>query len=106
MLVATGHPRTSSTQTELFDLENPNNNCTYSGDYPISAGVSHAVGGLLAGDKPIICGGFNGSSSNIIRECYFLGSSEVVATMREPRFGAAAIVIEPQKYLWIVGDCP
>ena len=93
VMISTGHPRNSATQTTVvIDLEDSNVLCEYLDDFPIEIYV--AVGANLA-STPIICGGFfyNGighSSDKCFK--YKKGGWQHFATLIERRNAAAGIV--------------
>ena len=100
LLVTTGSPTsTVGKLSEIIDIENPDLTCDDYYDYPGSV-LDGAVGGLLSGDRPFICGG--GSTAN----CYILGNSSVQATMTRSRQYAAAIVTNDGTRLWVTGGFP
>ncbi len=96
--MTTGYPSQDSVRSEVIDLENPDSNCEDYLPYPISSGTYGAVGGLLYGDTPFICGGDTGQGSN----CYFLGNSEVQATLAADRYKTAGLVMDEDN-IWITG---
>ncbi len=55
LLVATGYPYNPSRKSEVIDIDNPNVSCQSLPDLPVQD-VS-AVGGLVSGNIPLICGG-------------------------------------------------
>ena len=72
ILVSTGYPRNSATKTtEIINL-NEDTNCQDLADFPLA--IDRAVGSNLA-NVPIICGGWDGSSS--LAKCYKLHSGTV-----------------------------
>ena len=68
--------------------------------YPASSKNYGAVGGLLYGDTPFICGDDRQYSN-----CYILGNSTVLssATLLAYRYGGAAGLVIGQSKLWITG---
>ncbi len=85
--------------SEVIDIENPNQTCDDYFEYPGYA-VYAAVGGMLSGNRPFLCGGFDGDVSN---RCYILGDSNIQALMLEKRVLAAGIVTNDGSGLWITG---
>ena len=76
--MTTGQHREKS---EVIDLENPASNCNHYLPYPVESGTWSAVGGLLYGDTPFVCGGHKNQGSN----CYVLGNNTVQATLSHKR---------------------
>ncbi len=91
------------TETEVIDLENPNNICDPLPDYPF--GVDGATGVLLDGKTPIVCGGefITYAQSN---QCFKLDPDSrdwvEVASMIEAREEAASIALDNET-IWITG---
>ena len=78
LLVATGDPTWLCTKTEIIDLENPDNVCDNIADYPIE--MASGFGGLLNGNMPLICSGFNPDVGGYsLDECHVLGQEGVFA---------------------------
>ena len=70
-MVATGDPTPVCTKTEVIDLMDANNICETLGDYPLE--MASGFGGLLNGNLPVLCGGFNPDIEGyVLRECYAL----------------------------------
>ena len=71
LMVATGDPTPVCTKTEVIDLIDANNICETLGDYPLE--MASGFGGLLNGNLPVLCGGFNPDIEGyVLRECYAL----------------------------------
>jgi len=88
ILVSTGRPRNSATQTtEVINLQD-DSMCQDVGDFPMA---NDAVGAYL-GSSPVICGGNDGSVS--LNQCHQLRSGiwRPFATLDQRRWGAAGIV--------------
>jgi len=89
ILVSTGYPSNSATQTtEVINLED-NSKCQGVEDFPLA--IESAVGSYL-GSFPVICGGTNESSS--LNQCHQLesGKWQPFATLGQRRSSAAGIV--------------
>ncbi len=86
--------------TEIIDLENPDSKCDDYLPYPLSQGTYGAVGGLLANDKPLICGGINKYEQ---QKCFHLGNSTVQAETAERRYLSVAVVTSDGSALWATG---
>ena len=76
LLVTTGYVSSgsSSTNSEIIDLENPNSKCKNWANYPINIGMAT---GQVIGSNVIICGGqWSGSYKS---NCYKLGPKSAVS---------------------------
>jgi hypothetical protein len=89
-MITTGSPSSSSTKTEVVDVES-GETCTDLVDFPVSN--VGAVGANLDG-TPIVCGGR--SSSTFYQACYKLtnGGWQEFASMNEKRENAAGIMFK------------
>ncbi len=96
--MTTGYPYEESRTSEVIDLSNPPSECNDFGSYPIINGNIGAVGGLLNGTTPFICGG---DPADYL--CYFLGDPDPKAVMKESRERAAALVTNDGTRLWVTG---
>ena len=59
--------------SEVIDLVNPSTSCKMLSEYPMM--VAGATGGLLQGNKPLVCGG-NDDNANTITQCYIVGTND------------------------------
>ncbi len=102
-MVTTGNPQESSVTSEIIDLDNPELECEDYLPYPNPNGTSNAVGGLLFGNTPYVCGG----RDYVIHEsrmCYFLGNNTVQNKLSIGRPQSAAVVSDNGDSLWITGN--
>ena len=79
--------------SEVIDLVNPNVSCQNLANFPIN--VSFAFGGLLEDKVPLVCGGYNDQFKSEFGQskCFTVGFKEVKATLTQPRFYGAGVVI-------------
>ena len=72
ILVSTGFPYSSATKTtEIVNIDNDGLTCKDLEDYPLQ--ITGAVG-FSMGSIPVICGGYDRSTSAISNQCYRLES--------------------------------
>ncbi len=97
-----GHPLENASNSEIIDLkcvdENDVRRQPSCRDFENPFGNHGLAGGLVSGGSPLVCGGVSDS-----RFCYIIGSQGVKAKLIEARFGAASVVINNGKTLWITG---
>ncbi len=102
LLVTTGWLGNYATDnTEIIDLENPDNICEDFSPYPISRGTSGAVGGLLSNGKPFICGG----EYEYIKCFYLDNNTTIQAQTAQARryFQAVLTTRDGTEGLWLIG---
>ena len=75
--------------SEVIDLNDASAVCSRLSNPPYTFG--HGTGGLINGNLPIACGGFNDSPRYFYESCFILGSSTSI-TMSQKRDGASSIV--------------
>ncbi len=90
-------------ESEVIDLQNPSANCDSLADSPV---LTQAVGGLMNGAIPILCGGSTDPSNMVTStysdKCYSLGNPNPLVTLTRARFGSAAIMLD-NGALWVTG---
>ena len=81
---------------------NPNVSCQNLANFPIN--VSFAFGGLLEDKVPLVCGGYTDQFKSEFGQskCFTVESKEVRATLTQPRFYRAGVVIS-KLMLWGTG---
>ena len=87
-MIATGKSGDGSQVTEVIDLENEENICHHSLNFPLE--VSGAIGFQNGYHWPIICGG-DCEDLSIKKECFDLATSEKVADMQIARRYSSSI---------------
>ena len=76
LLVATGDPTWTCIKTEVIDLMDDNSVCESLPDFPIE--MASGFGGLLQGNMPVFCGGFNPNIEGYaVTDCYTLDKNGV-----------------------------
>ena len=103
LLVLNGYPSGEETiETEVIDLANPSTSCNPLGSLP--SNIAAGAGGLLVGQHPIACSGFDGS--DYISACFIPpGSSGLwteIAHLQVERRDSASIMVD-NRTLWITG---
>ena len=71
--------------------------------YPVDNVPYGAVGALINGTTPFICGGYPATGLPAGHKCYFLGNSNVMATMTDAHYYAAALPSEDGTSIWTTG---
>ena len=76
LLVATGDPTWTCIKTEVIDLMDANSVCESLADFPIE--MASGFGGLLQGNMPVFCGGFNPNIEGYaVTDCYTIDKNGV-----------------------------
>jgi hypothetical protein len=71
ILVSTGYPFSSATKTEIINTDNSGLTCKDLEDYPLQ--IYGAVG-FNMGSLPVICGGYDGSTT--LNQCHRMESGK------------------------------
>ncbi len=104
VLVTTGSPSNDSVRTEVFDLTNPNAICEGSTTLDFFRPLMFATGGLLNGNRLILCGGAPSETHpRVLRNCWTLGTRRQFTSMLSTRAVASSIVVNGGQGLWITG---
>lgn len=110
LLVATGYNLNLADEgtgtlasTEIFDVSDSSNDCPDLGVYPMA--VELAVGGLLDGQVPVICGGDDANHGNYTLNnfCYTLGPQKLSVELPEDFVQFASSIMINSSHLWITG---
>ena len=71
ILVSTGDPRSFATKTEIINIDNSGLTCKDLEEYPLQ---TYGAVGFNMGSFPVICGGFDGSTT--VGQCLRLKSGK------------------------------
>ena len=106
ILVVTGYPNNGSIIVETLDLIAPPGNsprCKIP-DYPLK--IYGAAGGLLNGNTPVVCGGYDEIGYSYLDKCHkvvnSIGSNESWITMKDHRAFPGGLMLQPHLF-WITG---
>ena len=100
IFVTSGCPYSNGQNTEVIDLKVPTFDCKLP-PYPIE--MSNGAGGVIKGNKILICGGFNGTQ---IGDCYSLGQNKTwtkTESLQTPRSAMSTGNVVVNGSVWISG---
>ena len=98
VFVATGDPLDESVTTEVIDLANADHVCSGLPDYPMK--LDGAMGGLIGGHFPVVCGGLDYGTYH--DECFVIGKPDYTEKLLAPRALGYAVNL-PDQSLWFTG---